>query len=703
MENRNRVRDGAANHATEGEGDEEMVSLVANDKLQQNLTTVNSSVWRNLWSAKNASLFSLVLQQSGLVLMIRYSRTAVGPEHIPYIPSVVVVSAEILKFMLNGSLEVAFNPDGRINSTEILKTMWSNMISMESIKLFVPALLYLIQNNLLFVALKNLSVPVYQVLNQGKLFTTAFFSRLLLDKKISYCQYFSLLMLAMGVVIVQQSTNKDQNSSMNEGNPWIGFLAVLFSCITSGFAAVYFEKVLKQKTDTKKQLSVYIRNMQLAFWSIGLGTFPILMTEDWNLVKQNGLFQGFTWIVLTIIVFQAITGLLVGFVMKYADSVLKGFATSVAVVLATILSIVFFNDSVNRIFIVGASLVILAVRTYTNNPQVDVPSAGGTAGAGAVAGISQQLFSNRKMIFRIGILAVITVAAMYFNDGSFDTVIYADEKLHMDGFLTQQGDSLPKCPQRDLSPFTIKRIGKQYFDQVPKTVEGSNCLLFDCNQDVAECDNENETNYNGEKPPCCTHVLRDMTRIFDEELCALGIDYHVAFGTLLGLRRADRFIPWSADTDIMLHSEEAMNALAMLWDSQKTGMSHHYSLINRMCITPEFAGGGLKKWAYDEERYRQAIDGWDNKWNLGFPYLDLYVFRVSKDGNMLQWSRCRHYYKDTYPTERKPVYGGQFALNFPPNPDQILRTNYGNEWRFPPAEKEKHGVKIPCPYGPDQK
>jgi len=187
-------------------------------------------------------------------------------------------------------------------------------------------------------------------------------------------------MLAAGVVIVQQSTNKDQSSSTNEGNPWIGFLAVLFSCVTSGFAAVYFEKVLKQKSDTQKQLSVYVRNMQLAFWSIGLGTVPIFMTEDRNLVLQNGLFQGYTWIVLTIIVFQAITGLLVGFVMKYADSVLKGFATSVAVVLATILSIVFFNDRVNELFLVGATLVILAVRTYTKNPPVDVPSAGGAGG-----------------------------------------------------------------------------------------------------------------------------------------------------------------------------------------------------------------------------------------------------------------------------------------------------------------------------------
>lgn len=105
------------------------------------------------------------------------------------------------------------------------------------------------------------------------------------------------------------------------------------------------------------------------------------MTEDWSLVQQNGLFQGYNWIVLTIIVFQAITGLLVGLVMKQADSVLKGFATSVAVVLTITcsLSVVFFNDRVNELFLVGATLVILAVCTYTKNPPVDVPSEGTAA------------------------------------------------------------------------------------------------------------------------------------------------------------------------------------------------------------------------------------------------------------------------------------------------------------------------------------
>mmetsp|Transcript_27303 Transcript_27303/g.41042 ORF Transcript_27303/g.41042 Transcript_27303/m.41042 type:complete len:334 (-) Transcript_27303:189-1190(-) len=270
-------------------------------------------------------------------------------------------------------------------------------------------------------------------------------------------------------------------------------------------------------------------------------------------------------------------------------------------------------------------------------------------------------------------------------------------------------EQLPKCPLRNLAAFKNGRVGRKYFDAVPKTLDGlgSNCLFFECNQDIDECDNADSTTYDGQKPPCCTHVLRDMNRIFDEEMCSLGLDYFAAFGSLLGLRRADRFIPWSIDGDIIIHSGEAMNALVMLWDSKRTGLSHHYSGMNRMCVTPDFAGGGLMKWAFSEDRYRRAIDEWDGKWNEGFPYMDLYLGEAVQNNTMFEgWGAhtCRHLYSDVFPTERKLVYNGQFAMNFPPNPDQLLRTNYGNGWRFPPSEKDKkeHGGRM-CPYGPAQK
>lgn len=53
------------------------------------------------------------------------------------------------------------------------------------------------------------------------------------------------------------------------GSQLIGVLAVLFACFSSGFAGVYFEKILKE---TKQ--SIWIRNIQL-------GTFHMHQSWKW--------------------------------------------------------------------------------------------------------------------------------------------------------------------------------------------------------------------------------------------------------------------------------------------------------------------------------------------------------------------------------------------------------------------------------------
>jgi UDP-galactose transporter len=316
----------------------------------------------SLLSAKNVSLLALVLQQAALVLMIRHSQTA-GDN--TYIISAAVVTAEVVKMVLNWSLELTVG-EGRTTS------MFSDLFSTESIKLTVPALLYVIQNNLLFVALGNLSVPIYQVTNQGKLLTTAVFSRILLGKEITYKQYFSLFVLAAGVAIVhfsstEQKITQGATEEQSQQNHLLGLAAVFFSCCTSGFAGVYFEKVLK----SSPKISVYMRNCQLGVWSILLGVVPVLV-QDLDVIQQRGWFTGYNAIVVGVIMCQAGTGLIVALVMKYADTILKGFATSFAVVLATILSIFIFDATLDWQFGVGASMVIWAVQLYSSDKDFTI-------------------------------------------------------------------------------------------------------------------------------------------------------------------------------------------------------------------------------------------------------------------------------------------------------------------------------------------
>mmetsp|Transcript_17745 Transcript_17745/g.32090 ORF Transcript_17745/g.32090 Transcript_17745/m.32090 type:complete len:350 (-) Transcript_17745:493-1542(-) len=312
----------------------------------------------SIFSAKNMSILALVFQQVALVLMIRHSKVRKTEESATmYVTSTVVVAAECLKLVLNLTLELV------LVKQQSFVSIARGFVTPESLKLTIPALLYVIQNNVLFVALGNLSVPVYQVTNQGKLLTTAVCSRLMLNKQISNLQYVSLFVLAAGVSIVNLSSMDKKGVASDDQNQFLGLIAVGLSCVTSGASGVYFEKILK----STEEISVYMRNCQLAVWSILLGLIPVF-GYDFPTIQQHGFFAGYDAVVVGVICCQAGTGLIVALVMKYADSIWKGFATSVAVVVATLMSIFIWNARVDHWFVIGAAMVMWAVQLYSKKP-----------------------------------------------------------------------------------------------------------------------------------------------------------------------------------------------------------------------------------------------------------------------------------------------------------------------------------------------
>lgn len=373
-------------------------------------------------SAKSLSLVAGALQQACLVLIIRYSKIKTqhrdeNAEEIQYLTSVAVACSELFKLGLSFFLEIITSdqaqpsPPSSPPATESYSAFkryhlkvkaWSqkfalmiNVFNRESLKLLIPAALYLTQNNLLFVALSHLSVPLYQVTNQGKLLTTALISRILLKKHISALQYCAITILGLGVAVIHLSEYYGGTSGSTSGNDddggevtemsreqnqlW-GLCAVLLSCLTSGFSGVYFELLLKTQSPAvkKKQQSqsLHFKNFQLALWSLILA-MGLIFYKDHAKIQQHGLFQGFDAIVIVVIVSQGLTGFVVSLMLKYADAVLKGFAVAVAAVLSTFASVVLFGTKINIWFAVGASMVVLAIRLYSYKPKPS-PSAAKT-------------------------------------------------------------------------------------------------------------------------------------------------------------------------------------------------------------------------------------------------------------------------------------------------------------------------------------
>ena len=124
------------------------------------------------------------------------------------------------------------------------------------------------------------------------------------------------------------------------------------------FEGVYFEKILKGS-----QVSVWMRNIQLGIYGTLIG-FIGMHVKDGNKISEKGIFYGYTGLVWIIIFMQAFGGLLVAVVVKYADNILKGFATSFSIILSCIVSVFLFGFQLNSQFLFGATLVILAIYVY---------------------------------------------------------------------------------------------------------------------------------------------------------------------------------------------------------------------------------------------------------------------------------------------------------------------------------------------------
>ena len=83
---------------------------------------------------------------------------------------------------------------------KFLKTLKDEVVIkwLDTLKCSVPALIYVVQNNLIYVALSYLDAGTYVVTVQIRLLTTALFMRILLGKVLKPIQWLSLVILLVG-------------------------------------------------------------------------------------------------------------------------------------------------------------------------------------------------------------------------------------------------------------------------------------------------------------------------------------------------------------------------------------------------------------------------------------------------------------------------------------------------------------------------
>jgi solute carrier family 35 (UDP-sugar transporter), member A1/2/3 len=205
----------------------------------------------------------------------------------------------------------------------------------------------------------TLQLTLNLYLPQLKVLTTAGFSVLILHTSLSWTKWRALALLVLGCTLVASPTF--DTSSKDAGFlQLLGYGAVLTEVLLSGFASIYFEKVVKS---TSEVVTIWERNFQLGFYSLIM--YGGIIIYEGSTSNSRTAWSNWTLITILVSILGAAGGLLVAATLKYADSIMKTMATAGAIVLSTVLGHYFLDGPMSLVICIGAIVTIISISNYT--------------------------------------------------------------------------------------------------------------------------------------------------------------------------------------------------------------------------------------------------------------------------------------------------------------------------------------------------
>mmetsp|Transcript_20867 Transcript_20867/g.62797 ORF Transcript_20867/g.62797 Transcript_20867/m.62797 type:complete len:334 (+) Transcript_20867:371-1372(+) len=275
----------------------------------------------------------LTLTTSSLGLLTTASKSADGTyaynsATVPFLAELLklLISIHLLRQQLRTSPEVA-----RMTRT------WQSMALFP-----VPSVIYWVHNNVQFWTLKYVDPATYQILGNLKIVTTGVLFRLLLRRRLSTLQWIALALLMIGATTSQLKTSVVSEASSLFSAPIEGYLFGLLSAFLSAFAAVYTEWVMKRNND-----SLYWQNIQLYSFGVLFNGLGLTMSDFMSGFRGGpwltNLTRGYSPVTYLVVANLGLTGLLVSWIMKFADSIMKVYATSMAMLVTMVVAVAAFG------------------------------------------------------------------------------------------------------------------------------------------------------------------------------------------------------------------------------------------------------------------------------------------------------------------------------------------------------------------------
>lgn len=226
----------------------------------------------------------------------------------------------------------------------------------------LPAVLYLLQNQLVFSALRHLSPPEYQLLNNGKLFTTSLIYRVVMKRPLRIAQWLALFLLGVGMALATKPDAGTNGIAVDSSELWAGVGLMIVVAWCSAIAGVSNEKLIKGSPSV----------VEANTWLYAYGCLACLVQLFFSADGMQNLLQlrGFTMVTWLVVLCNAVLGQSIAYIMKYADSIVKIYAVCAAMIFTTLASVFFFGYELHFHMVGGYLTCAVSTCLYYCPPEL---------------------------------------------------------------------------------------------------------------------------------------------------------------------------------------------------------------------------------------------------------------------------------------------------------------------------------------------
>lgn len=289
--------------------------------------------------------------------------------------STVILVQEVVKFILAMSM--------LLMSGELSNAFQGWTISSWVRVAALPAGLYTIQNTAALTAYQNLDGVTFNVLNQTKTLSAAACCYLLIGRKQSKLQIVALFLLFISALIVENliplnlifggSINEEEQASeikvQSSRHFTHGVLPVLLASFISGLAGAISQKNLQNGGRNS-----YLFSSELCVASVLTLLVSLTVSADGQRIRSNGFFDQWTMSTFIPVFTNAIGGIIVGLVTKYAGSVRKGFALIFGMILTGVVQSINDRVPLSPAQVIGGICAAMSLWIHATNPRIPSPS-----------------------------------------------------------------------------------------------------------------------------------------------------------------------------------------------------------------------------------------------------------------------------------------------------------------------------------------